>query len=107
MHHLQRLRTTSLLRGRCVTDVRVTCRLQVSGLSEWLGEQLEVFSDIDKWGMLFILCLLTAAMTEVTSNTAISILLLPILSSLVSHSHVCSDPSCESVNLVCIDQSGL
>ena len=56
----------------------------MSGLSAWLGEQLEVFSDVDKWGMLFILCYLTAAMTEVTSNTAISILLLPILSSLVS-----------------------
>ncbi|XP_070204814.1 solute carrier family 13 member 2-like isoform X2 [Littorina saxatilis] len=53
-----------------------------SGLSAWMGEQLEVFSSVDKWGMLFILCYLTAAMTEVTSNTAISILLMPILTTL-------------------------
>ncbi|XP_076473013.1 Na(+)/citrate cotransporter-like [Babylonia areolata] len=56
------------------------CR--ISGLSEWIGQQLEVFSDIDKVAMLLVLCYITAAMTEITSNTAISILLLPILSTL-------------------------
>ena len=53
-------------------------------MSAWIGEQLEVFSDVDRWGMLFILCYIAAAMTEVTSNTAMSILLLPILANLVS-----------------------
>ncbi|KAL8619128.1 hypothetical protein ACOMHN_019400 [Nucella lapillus] len=52
---------------------------EVSGLSYWMGEQLEVFSEINKVAMLLLLCYITAAMTEVTSNTAISLLLLPIL----------------------------
>ena len=58
--------------------------LQESGLSLWVGEQLKVFTDLDRWGMAFVLCYITAAVTEVTSNSAISTLLMPILSSLVS-----------------------
>ncbi|KAK7471713.1 hypothetical protein BaRGS_00035645 [Batillaria attramentaria] len=61
---------------------------KVSGLSAWMGEQLEVFAGINRWGMLFILCYLVAAMTEVTSNTAISILLMPILSNLAINTGV-------------------
>lgn len=55
---------------------------KVSGLSAWVGLQLEVLSGVNSWGVLFIICYMTAAMTEVTSNTAISILLMPILSDL-------------------------
>ena len=43
-----------------------------------------MFSDLGSWGVAFILCYITAATTEVTSNSAISTLLMPILSSLVN-----------------------
>lgn len=59
-------------------------RVQASGLSNWIGKQLEVFSGVDKWGMLFIICFIAAAATEVTSNSAIAILFMPILGRLVS-----------------------
>ena len=60
------------------------CLSQESGLSLWVGEQLKTFAHLDRWSMAFILCYITAATTEVTSNSAISTLLMPILSSLVS-----------------------
>ena len=60
------------------------CLLQESGLSLWVGQQLKAFSHLDRRGMAFVLCYMTAAVTEVTSNSAISTLLMPILSSLVS-----------------------
>ncbi|KAH9525647.1 hypothetical protein Btru_001952 [Bulinus truncatus] len=53
-----------------------------SGLSSWIGHQLEFFSDWNQWGILFIICYITAAATEVTSNTAIATLLMPIMSQL-------------------------
>lgn len=58
--------------------------MQESGLSQWIGEKLEVFKEVNHWGMLFIICYIAAATTEVTSNSAISTLLMPILSRLVS-----------------------
>lgn len=61
---------------------------QASGLSHWMGEQMEVFSGINRVAMLLIICYLTAAMTEVTSNTAISFLLLPIFRDLALGTHV-------------------
>ncbi|KAH9525648.1 hypothetical protein Btru_001953 [Bulinus truncatus] len=53
-----------------------------SGLSIWIGHQLEFFSGWNQWGILFIICYITAAATEVTSNTAIATLLMPIMSEL-------------------------
>ncbi|KAI8739249.1 solute carrier family 13 member 5 [Biomphalaria glabrata] len=53
-----------------------------SGLSSWIGHQLEFFSEWNQWGILFIICYITAAATEVTSNTAIATLLMPIMSQL-------------------------
>ena len=61
------------------------CLSQESGLSLWVGEQLKVFSHLNQWSVAFVLCYMTAAVTEVTSNSAISTLLMPILSSLVSY----------------------
>ena len=60
------------------------CLLQESGLSLWVGQQLKAFSHLDRWGMTFVLCYIIAAVTELTSNSATSTLLMPILSSLVS-----------------------
>ena len=60
------------------------CLLQESGLSLLVGQQLKAFSQLDRWGMTFVLCYMTAAVTEVTSNSATSTLLMPIMSSLVS-----------------------
>ncbi|CAL1535204.1 unnamed protein product [Lymnaea stagnalis] len=53
-----------------------------SGLSAWIGHELAFFSGWNKWGILFIICYITAAATEVTSNTAIATLLMPIMSQL-------------------------
>ncbi|XP_025089144.1 solute carrier family 13 member 2-like isoform X1 [Pomacea canaliculata] len=61
---------------------------QESGLSQWIGEKLEVFKEVNHWGMLFIICYIAAATTEVTSNSAISTLLMPILSRLALNTGV-------------------
>nr|XP_011440239.3 solute carrier family 13 member 2 [Crassostrea gigas] len=55
---------------------------QVSGLSDWLGCELRVFKDFEPWVMNLVLCYIVAAATEVTSNTAICSLMMPILSEL-------------------------
>ncbi|XP_012942314.1 solute carrier family 13 member 5 [Aplysia californica] len=55
---------------------------QESGLSKWIGVQLGFFSSWNQYLMLMMVCYITAAATEVTSNTAISQLLMPIVSQL-------------------------
>lgn len=55
---------------------------QQSGLSSWLGDKLTVFSSFDPWVMNLILCYIVAAATEVTSNTAICTLMMPIMAEL-------------------------
>ncbi|XP_059151135.1 Na(+)/citrate cotransporter-like [Physella acuta] len=59
-----------------------------SGLSAWIGQELEVFSSWNQWGILFMICYITAAATEVTSNTAIANLFLPIVSQLAINTGV-------------------
>uniref|UniRef100_A0A2C9K0J9 Citrate transporter-like domain-containing protein n=1 Tax=Biomphalaria glabrata TaxID=6526 RepID=A0A2C9K0J9_BIOGL len=51
----------------------------VSGLSKWLGDQLMVFRTLDQWLVLLIICYIVTFATEVTSNTAIATLMMPIL----------------------------
>lgn len=51
----------------------------VSGLSLYVGKQLEIFKEYDTWVMNLVICCIVAAATEVTSNTATSQLLLPIM----------------------------
>ncbi|XP_056017073.1 solute carrier family 13 member 2-like isoform X2 [Ostrea edulis] len=53
-----------------------------SGLSKWIGEQLTVFKDFEPWVMNLVLCFIVAAATEVTSNTAICTLMMPIMKEL-------------------------
>ncbi|KAK3104083.1 hypothetical protein FSP39_024304 [Pinctada imbricata] len=55
---------------------------EVSGLSRLIGEQLEVFKSLQPSVMVLILTLIIAMCTEITSNTATSTLLLPILGNL-------------------------
>lgn len=50
-----------------------------SGLSSWLGEQLVAFNVMPKEAIVFVVCLMTAMVTEVASNTATASILLPVL----------------------------
>ncbi|XP_076452387.1 Na(+)/citrate cotransporter-like isoform X2 [Babylonia areolata] len=52
---------------------------KASGLSDWLGDQLISLRSLDPWVLNLILCLIVATATEVTSNTATSTLLMPIM----------------------------
>ncbi|KAI9557048.1 hypothetical protein GHT06_016845 [Daphnia sinensis] len=53
---------------------------KASGLSSWLGDQLAVLSFLPPFAIMLIICIMTAAVTEVASNTATANILLPILS---------------------------
>ncbi|XP_062610508.1 solute carrier family 13 member 2-like isoform X2 [Saccostrea cucullata] len=53
-----------------------------SGLSKLIGEQLTVFKDFEPWVMNLVLCFIVAGATEVTSNTAICTLMMPIMKEL-------------------------
>ncbi|XP_057373828.1 Na(+)/citrate cotransporter-like isoform X2 [Daphnia carinata] len=52
---------------------------KASGLSSWLGDQLAVLSFLPPFAIMLIICIMTAAITEVASNTATANVLLPIL----------------------------
>ncbi|RUS71181.1 hypothetical protein EGW08_021051 [Elysia chlorotica] len=54
----------------------------VSELSNWLADKLETLDYLDKWVLNLSLCLIVAAFTEVTSNTATASLLMPIMANL-------------------------
>ncbi len=53
-----------------------------SGLSEWLGKQLEGLGSLPPILVVACVCFLLTFLTELTSNTAISQILLPILAAL-------------------------
>lgn len=55
---------------------------EVSGLSEWLGNNLANLHVIPPWSIVAIVCALITGFTEVTSNTATATIFLPILKSL-------------------------
>jgi sodium-dependent dicarboxylate transporter 2/3/5 len=55
-----------------------------SGLGPWIGEQLNGLEHLDKRLILIIVMLVTAAITEVASNTACANIIVPILLTLVS-----------------------
>lgn len=50
-----------------------------SGLSKWIGCKLTVFDFLDPWVMNLLVCLIIAGITEITSNTAIASLAMPIM----------------------------
>ncbi|KAJ8381988.1 hypothetical protein SKAU_G00027660 [Synaphobranchus kaupii] len=55
---------------------------KVSGLSVWIGRQLEPMSGLPPWGVTLLACLLVSAVTEFASNPATLTVFLPILSAL-------------------------
>lgn len=55
---------------------------EVSGLSLWFGKQLSVFAGQNQLIIIFAVCLGMTFLTEVTSNTASTQLILPILAGL-------------------------
>jgi sodium-dependent dicarboxylate transporter 2/3/5 len=54
----------------------------VSGLSDFLGEQLVSLGGMPLFGIVLLLALITTFLTEITSNTATSNVLLPIVAAL-------------------------
>lgn len=55
---------------------------KVSGLTEFLGQQLTVFAGINPFLIIFIIALFMSFLTELTSNTASTQMILPVLASL-------------------------
>ncbi|XP_056281208.1 solute carrier family 13 member 4 isoform X2 [Pseudoliparis swirei] len=55
---------------------------KVSGLSVWIGRQLEPMSGLPPWAVTLLACLLVSAVTEFASNPATLTVFLPILSTL-------------------------
>ena len=58
--------------------------LQESGLSAWISSQLNALHHLESVSLVLAICLIMAAVTEVTSNAATCALFLPILGDLVS-----------------------
>ncbi len=50
-----------------------------SGLAAWIAGQMSVFEGASPWVIVAVLCLLATFLTEVTSNTATTEMLLPIV----------------------------
>ncbi len=55
---------------------------QESGLAQWIGERLSFLGGMSVLIMIFCICLLITFLTEVTSNTATTTMMMPILGSL-------------------------
>ncbi len=51
----------------------------VSGLDQWIGSKLVAFSDWPLWITVLVICLAVTFLTELTSNTATTTMILPIL----------------------------
>jgi len=56
---------------------------EVSGLSDWLGAQLNGLEVLDERLILIIVMIMTAFVTEIASNTACANVIIPILLALV------------------------
>ena len=61
---------------------------EISGLSVWIGSQLMLLKDIPNWLLILIICSTMTFITELTSNTATSQLILPILASTAIALHI-------------------
>ena len=61
---------------------------ETSGLSEWLGNQLESAGGLHPLVLIAAVSLLITFLTELTSNTATAQILLPIIASLAVATHV-------------------
>ncbi|XP_048863702.1 solute carrier family 13 member 4 isoform X2 [Brienomyrus brachyistius] len=61
---------------------------KVSGLSVWIGRQLEPMSGLPPWAVTLLACLLVSGVTEFASNPATLTVFLPILSTLSETLHI-------------------
>jgi sodium-dependent dicarboxylate transporter 2/3/5 len=61
---------------------------QVSGLSELMGRALSGMAGLPVWLLMIVLALAVSFLTEVTSNTATSAVLLPILAAAAVDAHL-------------------
>jgi len=53
--------------------------MEVTGLALWLGERLEWLQNVPVWLMILCTCLMLTFLTEITSNTATTTMLIPVL----------------------------
>ncbi|CAH2276618.1 solute carrier family 13 member 4 [Pelobates cultripes] len=59
-----------------------------SGLSLWIGRQMECLSSLPSWAVTLLACMLVSAVTEFVSNPATVTIFLPILCSLSETLHI-------------------
>ncbi|KAM4678350.1 solute carrier family 13 member 4 isoform 2-T2 [Discoglossus pictus] len=59
-----------------------------SGLSMWIGRQMECLSSLPSWAVTLLACMLVSAVTEFVSNPATVTIFLPILCSLSETLHI-------------------
>ena len=50
-----------------------------SGLSEDMGQALAPLTSLPLWGMIAVVCLFSTFLTEITSNTAVASIIMPVL----------------------------
>jgi sodium-dependent dicarboxylate transporter 2/3/5 len=50
-----------------------------TGLTGWIGDQLTVLSSFPLWVVVLCVCLIITFLTELTSNTATSTIILPVM----------------------------
>ncbi len=62
-----------------------------TGLDQWIGGQLSNIFELPIWAIIFIVCFWVTFLTELTSNTATSTMILPILGALSLKGNI--DPS--------------
>ncbi|XP_056373695.1 solute carrier family 13 member 4 isoform X2 [Hyla sarda] len=61
---------------------------KTSGLSTWIGRQMECLSSLPSWAVSLLACILVSAVTEFVSNPATITIFLPILCSLSEALHI-------------------
>uniref|UniRef100_A0A8C5QTZ8 Solute carrier family 13 member 4 n=1 Tax=Leptobrachium leishanense TaxID=445787 RepID=A0A8C5QTZ8_9ANUR len=61
---------------------------KTSGLSMWIGHQMECLSSLPSWVVTLLVCILVSAVTEFVSNPATITIFLPILCSLSETLHI-------------------
>ncbi|MDP3642132.1 MAG: SLC13 family permease [Bacteroidota bacterium] len=59
-----------------------------SGLSLWVGSQLQGLSVLHPIVIILIICLLVTFLTELTSNTAVTEMILPVLAGMAMATHI-------------------
>ncbi|XP_077984397.1 Na(+)/citrate cotransporter-like [Glandiceps talaboti] len=61
---------------------------EVSGLSDYLGEQFKVFASIPAWSLVAVCTVLIAVLTEFISNTATAAVFLPIIAKMAESTSI-------------------